>query len=275
MRSTIIFLKCLSFLLLFSISEKVFSKNIENKSNELLKIKNYITVSGQVISSDDKKAIPFVHVINKTKKIGVVSDENGFFSIKASPKDSIAFSYIGYETYHFVLEEPIKSEHYVIKVSMGEATQEMQAVTIYAFPSLNEFKKELLSTMVEEDENIKFKGVHYGERRNAVETPLKKAVKAIKSPVTSIANLFNDKAKQNKKLAKIERRYKTTSQAQGKFNRRMVRDITGYVADSTILKFMKFCDFSDKFLIRSSEYDILVAISEKQKIFERLYSSAE
>ena len=271
MRSSLIFLKTFSLLFLFCLPNLVFSKNIENKSNPL-KIKNYITVSGQIISSDDQKAIPFVHVINKTKKIGVVSDKDGFFSIKATVNDSISFSYIGYETYNFVLEEPIQSEHYVIKVTMGEATQEMQAVTIYAFPSLDEFKKELLSTKVEKKENIKFKGVHYGERRNGVETPLKKAVKAIKSPVSSIANLFNDKAKQNKKLGKLERSYGASIQARGKFTKAMVTDITGYAVDSTIVKFMNFCNFSDNFLVNSSQYDILVAITEKQKVFKKLYS---
>lgn len=57
------------------------------------------TLTGLVISADDKQAIPGVNVKVPGNKTGIQTDQSGHYSIEVSPADSLlSYSFIGYAT---------------------------------------------------------------------------------------------------------------------------------------------------------------------------------
>ena len=54
------------------------------------------TVSGKVISSDNKQALPGATVVVKGSKTTTVTNENGEFSIAADEKDLLIISNVGF-----------------------------------------------------------------------------------------------------------------------------------------------------------------------------------
>jgi len=59
------------------------------------------TIEGQIIDGEDGQNILFANVFIKNKKIGVISDQNGFFKLvvdKMNDIDTLVISVLGYET---------------------------------------------------------------------------------------------------------------------------------------------------------------------------------
>ncbi|MGM9737648.1 MAG: SusC/RagA family TonB-linked outer membrane protein [Candidatus Cryptobacteroides sp.] len=56
-------------------------------------------VTGKVTDASSGEGIPFASVVVKGSNVGVNTDENGAYSIKASEKDVLVFSFVGYNAY--------------------------------------------------------------------------------------------------------------------------------------------------------------------------------
>ena len=54
-----------------------------------------IEVKGSVLETDSISTIPFAYVVNKNTKLGITTDENGNFNLKANPNDTLLISYLG------------------------------------------------------------------------------------------------------------------------------------------------------------------------------------
>ena len=65
--------------------------------------------TGRILSTD-KQGIAGVTILIKNTLVGTVSDENGFFKVKADQGQILVFSYLGYETTEWLIEndEPLK-----------------------------------------------------------------------------------------------------------------------------------------------------------------------
>ena len=85
-------------------------------------------VSGRVKEYATLDDLPFVTVKNKSTKQGAETNKQGFFSIKAQIKDTLEFSFVGYETTRLVINE-IKND---IQVVMKKTAIELNEVTIMA-----------------------------------------------------------------------------------------------------------------------------------------------
>lgn len=55
-----------------------------------------VTISGMVIDSTSFKSLPNVHIHISNKALGAITDEQGRFSLKASPFDTLSISIVGY-----------------------------------------------------------------------------------------------------------------------------------------------------------------------------------
>ncbi|MCK8522602.1 hypothetical protein M0D21_13540 [Aquimarina sp. D1M17] len=72
-------------------------------------------LNGEIIASASK--VDAVHVINQTQGIGAVSNNLGYFAIRAKPGDTIAFSSIQYELkQHIVSGEDLVNESFKIEL---------------------------------------------------------------------------------------------------------------------------------------------------------------
>lgn len=87
-----------------------------------------ITVNGIVTSSKDEKSLPGVNVSVKGSKLGVFTDGDGSYSIKANSDDVLVFSYIGFAT-----KEVSVSGKTQLNISLSEGVNSLEEVVVVGY----------------------------------------------------------------------------------------------------------------------------------------------
>jgi iron complex outermembrane receptor protein len=85
------------------------------------------TITGKITSSSDGSALPGVSVLVKGTTTGTTSDANGLFSVEASSKSVLVFSFIGYKT----IEADVANRS-VVDVIMTEDASLLNEVVVTA-----------------------------------------------------------------------------------------------------------------------------------------------
>lgn len=98
------------FLLLMVMSFQValcYARSKKSAINsEVSSEQDMLTVQGRVFDSNEPPmALPFVTVSIKDSNMGVITDDNGYFTIEAAKGDLLVFSFIGYTTKEFKVEK--------------------------------------------------------------------------------------------------------------------------------------------------------------------------
>ncbi|GET46905.1 carboxypeptidase-like regulatory domain-containing protein [Capnocytophaga felis] len=90
------------------------------------------------IFDDEKLPLPGVHVINRTKRTGTTTGDNGAYKLEAQPNDDIEISHIGFKTVK------AKAKDVPSLIYMIEDIMELEGVTVtpkkkvFVKPSLNQ-----------------------------------------------------------------------------------------------------------------------------------------
>jgi hypothetical protein len=123
--------------------------NAQTKTPERL-----IQLSGKVVvlEIDSLKGMPFASVLIRKKKEGSVTDGKGFFTLVASPGDVVEFISIGYKDAQYIVPDTLKATHYSIVQVMKRDTVALEGVTVYPWPSKEEFKAAFLKLNVPNDD---------------------------------------------------------------------------------------------------------------------------
>jgi hypothetical protein len=100
------------------------------------------SLQGQLIDSESNMGVPFAYIKLVGKKIFVVSDEDGFFTIKGTILDTVLISHVAYKT----LKIPYKGVNSSLVIKMSELPIELNPITISAKDAGNAVKKAIDST---------------------------------------------------------------------------------------------------------------------------------
>lgn len=93
------------------------------------------TIQGQVLEkSEPPYPLPGANILIKGTSIGVISDGNGYFNIKAKRGDVLVFKYIGFKDYEYVVSRAISN----LTVSLNSDTELLSEVVV---TGLSEEKK--------------------------------------------------------------------------------------------------------------------------------------
>ncbi|HSI71482.1 MAG TPA: carboxypeptidase-like regulatory domain-containing protein [Gillisia sp.] len=82
------------------------------------------SISGKVLSLENNTPLPYVNIGIPNKSLGTVSNEDGYFSIKLPKeirqKDTLVFSYIGYDSKRFALADLKNTSNWEIILEPAE-----------------------------------------------------------------------------------------------------------------------------------------------------------
>ena len=106
--------------------------------------KKLVQFSGVIVDNDSLKPIPFTSILVKGTNHGTVSDFYGFFTLVASVGDTIEFFSVAYKDGIYKIPDTLQAAHYSIIQVLKKDTIDLPAVTIYPWPSRDEFKKAFL-----------------------------------------------------------------------------------------------------------------------------------
>ncbi|MFN6037199.1 MAG: carboxypeptidase-like regulatory domain-containing protein [Bacteroidota bacterium] len=132
------------------------SQDVKNTLNTTQAKPEYIQFSGVVLSSNDSlKPIPLTSVIIKGTKRGAISDYFGFFTLVAQPGDVIQFISLGYKESDYTIPDTLSSVSYSIIQTLFRDTFNLNEVTIYPWPTKEEFKREFLNLKLPDDDYVR------------------------------------------------------------------------------------------------------------------------
>ena len=119
-------------------------------------LNTYIQFSGVVLSNNDSlKPVPLTSVIINGTRRGAISDYFGFFTLVAQPGDVIQFISLGFKDAEFRIPDTLSSISYSIIQTLFRDTIELKEVTIYPWPTKEEFKREFLNLRLPDDDYVR------------------------------------------------------------------------------------------------------------------------
>jgi len=102
---------------------------------------NLIQLSGVIINEETLDPLSYTTVYDKTIGRGVISDYYGYFSTVVFPGDTLIFSYFGYQTSTYIVPDTLSEERYSIIHVMQKDTLNLPEVTVYPWPSREDFAR--------------------------------------------------------------------------------------------------------------------------------------
>lgn len=100
-----------------------------------------IQLSGVIVSESDLSPLPYTTVFDKTVGRGVMADYHGYFSFVTHPGDTLFFSFYGYKISTFIVPDTLTDNRYSIIHMMQKDTVNLPEITIYPWPSKEEFAR--------------------------------------------------------------------------------------------------------------------------------------
>ena len=218
-------------------------------------------VSGKIFDVATLQPIPLTYLLNTTKLNGVQTDTSGKFRILITENDSIRISCIGYYTEHWQPDFSTANGLNLIysPIYLRPQTYPLGRVDIYK-TRWDAFVYDIANTEIYEDD---------AKRRMAkwintiVENEDLENVN-VESGIRMPLPIHTHREKQIEKISKQKKIDELNQKAEQKFNKRLVYDITK-LQGAELDKFMKHCRFDRDFILKTSDYELIVII---QEIFE-------
>ncbi len=88
------------------------------------------TIQGQVLeNSEPPFPLAGVNISIKGTKLGTISDQNGYFSVKAKRGDVLIFNFLGFKEYEYVVSRAISN----LSVSLSEDVETLDEIVVTGF----------------------------------------------------------------------------------------------------------------------------------------------
>lgn len=217
----------------------------------------------KVMNADTAVAISNCHIINKTQKMGTVSDEYGAFTITANVGDSIEFSVIGYAKLTIAASDSMYTNTRVVKLK--PVAYPLSEVKIGLLSTYDRFKRDVLDK--ESDGLQVMAPISKWEvyipplpNQGGLNVPLEI------SPITFFYNLWSKEGKQYRHYLSVINKSADHIIIGDKFNGLLVHQLTGLENDE-LIEFMSFCGFTKEYLKLAPEMVINREIMAKYKEF--------
>lgn len=212
---------------------------------------------GKLQDVESQISIPFAHITNLNKGIGVLSDSSGFFKIPAREGDSLRISSVSYGQQTVVVPVKPKEGTYLL-VQLAPNVYELEEVVISRFPSERELKNRLLTMDIPEEEKPDMR-ISESVRQLPSNTDGNASI-GLGSPISAIASKFSKKERGRAFAAAMDAKEDRKAIIHTKFNREIVQQITGLEDEDKLDAFMQYCVLAEDFLYEANEYEIHEAV---------------
>lgn len=109
--------------------------------DSLVKNQRLIQLSGVIVAEEELTPMPYTTVFDRTARRGVIADYYGYFSMVTLPGDTLYFSFYGHKTSSFIVPDTLTEDRYSIIHMMQKDTLNIPEVTVYPWPSREQFAK--------------------------------------------------------------------------------------------------------------------------------------
>lgn len=165
----------------------------------------YFPLKGKVVSADSLSPIPNVHILSEVSYYGTTSDFNGRFSMLVRKNDTLKISSVGFVT------EIINVNYDSINVNNFEIVMQRDTIMLQEidiFPYLDNHTVERIIRQIPIEEPFIIKGTNENIETVLYQKPKKiPDDKGVLSPIQTLYNRFNKKARFKRKLERNRKKY--------------------------------------------------------------------
>jgi hypothetical protein len=201
-----------------------------------------INVKGSVLETDSISTIPFAYVVNKNTKLGITTDENGNFNLKANPNDTLLISYLGKVPVKINLSKLNAINGIItLNVFLMSKPQQLREVTIRSIEFSKEQRKQY--------EKFIYKPIN--------NTP-------INSPISFLYDRFSKEARSREKLRAFYEQDLIEEAARKRLTDQLIVRLTGNPT-MNFDKIQSICHISNAYIATALEYDLYFQIRKCYK----------
>ena len=221
-------------------------------------------VTGKVESESSKTSLQNVHVLNLSKVVGTITDEEGVFEINASVNDTLYFSYIGYKPLKIIVtNDLIKYEDNDLTFNLTELALALEEVIITPYRLTGYLEIDVKNAPINSSPRYRIIGLpnlgYEGGRRTR--SGISKLLGAIFNPADFLNSLFKRNPKKMAKLRLIREDEEIKRLLSTKFDREVLVQLLG-IPKIDINEILRNCSFSDTFIKEANDLQIMEAINE-------------
>lgn len=208
-----------------------------------------VKINGQVIDTNSYRPYYNLMVVNKSTGIGHFGSSTGKFDVTINKSDTLLISTTGYQTIKFSVKDSVYKSKYNIKFYLSQWSIELAEANIKPLKSSDDLQKERKDL----------------EREDVERT---KGLEAISSPITALYEFFSQKERSKRLVAKMEYQDKKNKVLKELFRLYVAHDIID-LNSSEFDGFIKFLNIPDSFFRNASEYEMILYIKKRYKLFLR------
>jgi hypothetical protein len=218
-------------------------------------------LQGEIISEEGKH-IALAHIIDITSKTGVASDTLGYFKIWVNANNVLNISAIGFEHLEYNVESAKPDS--LFKIVLQRKYYEIPEVSISYFGTYKDFEFKVLNLKLENNNKINELVL---KELPKLENP-KPYEPTLGSPISYLYDLLSHEGKSRRKYLEIKEEEPRKLKIEAKYNREIVKNITG-LDGQELKEFMDTCNFSDAYLLATSDYLLYAEIIKKLDAFKK------
>ena len=233
---------------------------------------------GILVDDSTGRPVVYAHIFNESRKMGVISDENGEFSLFAETYDTLIFTALNFDGKIVELAPSVFEGKYVIV--MHRIQYEIDEVSIMGFRDYEDFKRKFIALELPETPTDRLRenlaalsirnaneAVSEDEVRRRVENPWFR-------PVNGNIPIYSKEDLQRMNFEKVLKHEEKLRVIDEKYNRDIIYQVTKLSQDE-ITDFMGFCHFDEDYLFRATPYQIVVRIEQKFKEYKKMKEKGE
>ncbi len=125
------------------------AQNKQNKSKE----GKPVQFSGLIVTEEfgQIRAVPYAYVWILDRKVGVVANERGFFSIVTETGETVEFSALGFAKSNFRIPDTLRDDRYSMIKILSQDTVLLPEAVIFPWPNRDYFRTEFLAMNVKDE----------------------------------------------------------------------------------------------------------------------------
>ncbi len=225
--------------------------------------------NGTIIHAGTRQPLTGANIINLTSLGGTTTDDNGMFALPAKVNDSIIITFMGYKTVNIKVTEDKLKKHQTIY--MVEAPLVLDEVIVSSGQLTGSLPVDINLIPVQKPIDISPKiAAMFGNPQPTTLSRINDVFKQILNPVDLIYNIFSTRAKDMRRLKKIQEEEKVREILAHKFDREILSRLLK-IDKKDVYLVLEMCDYSEEFITKANDLQILEALLNCYSKYDRYF----
>jgi hypothetical protein len=228
-------------------------------------------INGKVVDAATGKAIEYTAILNYSQHLRMYSNSAGEFKLQVQAGDTLVFYAVGYFYEKVIADADMINTGIPRAFTLKQQAFEIQEVRIYNLGTYEDFKQRFINLDRQATQTEKLAEELAETSRKVAQEAYDQAMAAKKLDGITLVSvpILTPEEKERLVLAQIIEEEKINDQIYQKYNPVVVKKVTGLTNDDDIIEFMVFCNYSDYYLLKVNDYDLMVSIARKYEQFKR------